>query len=163
MKKESLLVLLVILIIMLFSSGGCSKSEPIHSVIIDSSNNSIVKYLSDDDGCQKLISDMQSGKIPTSCDVLYDHMGGRMNVVTEDATTIAELYNLFTQIKIVEKTDESITDSYHHVIFTLQDGTKVEFSFEDDIWCYGSGVEDRVKINGAGPFWKKVKEIAGGA
>ena len=159
MRKKSLLVLLVVLSMMLFALAGCGKSEPKPEVTTDFPNNSIVKYLPEDKGCQKLIADMKDGKIPTSCDVLYDEMGGRASVVTEDPSTITELYNLFTQITVGEKTDESITDSYHHVIFTLQDGTKVAFSFESDIWCYGSGIEDRVKVNESGPFWKKVREM----
>lgn len=159
MRKGSLLVLLVILCITLFALGGCSQSESKTEVTTGLPNNSIVKYLPEDEGCQKLIANMQDGKIPTSCDVLYDEMGSRASVVTEDTSTITELYNLFIQITVGEKTDESITDSYHHVIFTLQDGTKVAFSFESDIWCYGSGVEDRVKVNASGPFWKKVREM----
>lgn len=45
------------------------------------------------------------------------------------------------------------------MIFTLQDGTEVAFNFECDIWCYGNGLEDRVKVDGAGPFWKRVREM----
>lgn len=159
MRRQSLLVLITLLSVMLFALGGCGESEPKPEVTTAFPDNSIVKYLSKDEGCQKLIADMQSGTIPTSCDVLYDEMGGRTSVVTEDSATISDLYNLFVQITVGEKTEESITDSYHHVIFTLQDGTKVEFSFESDIWCYGSGLEDRVKVEGTGPFWKKIKEM----
>ena len=159
MRKKTLLVSLVLLTISLLALGGCGQSEPKTEVATDFPNNSIVKYLPEDEDCQKLIADMQDGRIPTSCDVLYDEMGGRTSVVTEDPSTITELYNLFTQITVGEKTDESITDSYHHVIFTLQDGTKVAFSFESDIWCYGSGIEDRVKVNASGPFWKKVRKM----
>ncbi|MCQ2545045.1 MAG: hypothetical protein MJ144_01270 [Clostridia bacterium] len=48
MKKSLfvLLVLIVVLSMMLLALDGCGQSEP---------NDSIVKYLPEDEGCQKLI------------------------------------------------------------------------------------------------------------
>lgn len=68
MRKKTLPVLLVILSIMMFALDGCGKSELKPEVTTASPDNSIVKYLSEDEDCQKLIADMKSGTIPTSCD-----------------------------------------------------------------------------------------------
>ena len=154
-------ILLLALILSLGFTGCAIKSTQEETEKIKAgtaSNESILNFIPDDEGCRKLIEDMEKGEIPISCDVLYDQMGSRPSVLVEDENTIIQLYNLFSQIHVGEKTNESVTDCYHYVLFELQDGTKVGFSFENDIWIYGND-DERVKVLDAEPFWKMVRSL----
>ncbi|MBQ6395467.1 MAG: hypothetical protein IJH87_03900, partial [Atopobiaceae bacterium] len=84
----------------------------------------------DDDGTRQLVSDMESGRIPLSCNVLFDQGGGLPDVTITDPETITEIYELLSGVSVGLESPMSITDSYHHVIFTLQDGTTVGWGFE---------------------------------
>ncbi|MBR2681650.1 MAG: hypothetical protein IKE22_00090 [Atopobiaceae bacterium] len=85
-----------------------------------------------DAGSAKLIKDMEEGRIPVACNVLYDQMGGLPNVNVTDPDTIKEIYELTKGLVVMGESNWSITDCYHHVIFTLQDGTKVGYRFEGE-------------------------------
>lgn len=110
-----------------------------------------------DAAAAKLVSDMEAGRIPVSCDVLYDQMGSLPNVVVTDPDTITHLFKLVEGIVVTGESDMSVTDSYHHVRFTLQDGTVVGYSFE------GEGLLSRERTNyevvGDGPLWEFVRQL----
>ena len=75
---------------------------------------------------------MEAGLIPQSANVLYDQSGSRPDVDVTDEETIRQIYAGLCRIEAVGETDMSVTDCYHHVIFTLQDGTQVQFAFESE-------------------------------
>lgn len=113
--------------------------------------------LSDPTTAEKLYADMNAGRIPTSCNVLYDEMGGRPVVDVTDPKTITRLFELASQIKVVGETNISVTDSYHHFYFTLQDGSAIGFSFE------GAGIvymgRTNYEVSGDGALWSYVREL----
>ena len=78
------------------------------------------------------MSDMESKRLPVECNVLYDQMGSRPDVTVTDPTTIEQVYDLVKAIQVIGPSGMSITDSYHHVSFKLQDGTQVGFGFEGE-------------------------------
>ena len=154
MRKIAIIMMLLIVSVTATACTGKSEEpEP----TTGSPQNSIVTYVPDDEGCQKLIADMKAGKIPQSCELLYDQMGSRPAVTVTDSKEVAEIYNLFTQMTVVGSTNESITDCYHHVYFKLQDGTEVRFNFEGDIWCYSEDV--RYQVQNSGKLWNKAKQL----
>ena len=105
----------------------------------------------------RLVADMAAGSIPTTCDVLYDQMGTRPNVTVTDPATITHIYELVSDIVVTGESNMSITDSYHHVRFTLQDGSTVGYSFE------GEGLLSCDRTNydvvGTAPLWDYVREL----
>lgn len=105
------------------------KNSDAHKAEVELSDNSVLTYF-DDEGLKQLVADMKEGKTPTSCNVLYDQMGSLPDVTVTDADTIGLIYKAVAGIEVVSPSGMSITDSYHHVYFELQDGTKTGFSFE---------------------------------
>ena len=94
----------------------------------------------DTDEVAQLRSDMQEGRIPTSCNVLYDQSGTLPDVTVTDPDTIKAIYELVQGMVVPESGRAmSVTDSYHHVIFTLQDGTRAAFNFEGVHNLYWNG------------------------
>jgi hypothetical protein len=84
-------------------------------------------------------------------------MGERPTVTITDAATITEIYDLITNAVVIGKTDMSITDSYHHVFFTLVDGSTVGYSFEGEgILCVG---RDNYAVIGTELLWQKVRAL----
>lgn len=118
--------------------------------------DSILAFENDAASAQ-LVSDMDSGKIPKSCDVLYDQMGARPSVTVTDEQTIREVYARLALMRVVGTSDQSITDSYHHVSFELQDGSKASFAFE------GEGILVRGKqsytVIDRGDLWSYVRYL----
>ncbi len=64
-------------------------------------------WFQDNEGAKKLMEDMNDGKIPSACNVLYDEMGSRPEVTVTDAETITDLYNRLTLMSVGEKSDMS--------------------------------------------------------
>ena len=129
------------------SGGGGSpapqdgpQSDPVprsDSVIGNLPENSILLF-QDDEGAAKLNKDMEEGRIPVACNVLYDTMGARPAVTVEDPEMITELYERLGRMTVDGTPGYSITDSYHHIIFQLQDGTYVGYRFEGtENLCWG--------------------------
>lgn len=110
-----------------------------------------------DEDTRRLVADVEAGRIPVSCNVLYDQMGGLPDVTITDEATILEIYALLSRIRVGDESMVSITDSYHHVVFTLQDGTTVGWGFE------GTGILVRGRTNydvtGSGPLWTRVRAL----
>ncbi len=110
------------------------------------------------DEVEKLRTDMNEGNIPTSCNVLYDLGGSLPDVTVTDPESIKELYALVQEIFVPEGGRAfSQTDSYHHVIFTLQDGTKVGFNFEG-VHNLDFG-NDTVYVTGDDALWLYVRQL----
>lgn len=162
------LAFLFVLIIMAVSFTGCGEKEseepapvptadPTESIIGNIPDGSILTYLPDDEGCLKLITDMEAGNIPVQFDAMYDEMGARPLITLTDPEAITEMYNRFGKMTVGEATEETMTDRYHFIEFTLQDGTHVSFSFEGPIWHYGNTVRNKVSDNGG--LWQTVKEL----
>ena len=133
------------------SAASSSGSEPSAA-----SNVSILDF-QNDAKVAKLKSDMEAGRIPVSCNVLYDTMGARPDVDVTDPAVITDIYNALSRVTVVAPSDMSVTDSYHHVSFKLQDGTSVGFSFEGDGLL--SGGRKNYQVSGTGELWKLVRSI----
>lgn len=121
----------------------------------------------DTDEVAQLRSDMQEGRIPTSCNVLYDQSGTLPDVTVTDPDAIRAIYELVQGMVVPESGRAmSVTDSYHHVIFTLQDGTRAGFNFEgvhnlyldgknysviydDALWMYVRQLQDELMTGGS--------------
>lgn len=99
-------------------------------------------------------------------EILYDQGGANEPVESDNQDVIRQAYKALKNIVIVESTKETVTDCYHHVIFTLQDGSEVGYSFEGkDIIYYndGDGGNDdgNYKIEGSGELWKLYSQLVG--
>lgn len=106
------------------------------------------------EGAKALMTAFDEGKI-ASADVLYDEMGGNPSYETSDQGEIKEIYKAMKNIVIVKETNTSMTDCYHHVYFTLEDGTKYGYSFEGrEILNYG---DKNYEISGGGDLWNLLR------
>lgn len=112
----------------------------------------------DDESYAKLVADMEAGRTPANCNVLFDTMGARPDVDVTDPNEIAKVYELLALVEVNTYSNAMpVTDSYHHVIFTLQDGTKAGFGFEGaGVWTRG---RDSYPVYGDGALWAYVKQL----
>lgn len=134
-----------------------ASGEPVGSDIPSESgdfSDSIVSL----PGYERLVEDMEAGLIPQSANVLYDQSGSRPDVDVTDGETIRQIYAGLCRIEVEGETDMSVTDCYHHVIFTLQDGTQVRFAFESEeiLDCGGSR---RYSVTGGRELWSLVRDL----
>ena len=105
----------------------------------------------------QLIQDMAEGRTPTSCTVLYDEMGARPEVTVTDPEMICELYARLAHMTVGDKSPISITDAYHSIRFTLQDGTVVGWGFETEaLLCMGA---ENYEAHDNGNLWGLVQEL----
>ena len=108
----------------------------------------------------QLVRDMADGRMPISCNVLYDAMGTRPEVTVTDPDTIVELYTRLAQMTVGDQSPMSITDAYHHISFTLEDGTVVGWSFETEaLLCVGA---ENYEAHDNGNLWGLVQELQEG-
>ena len=133
-----------------------STSDPQPTRIVE--GTPVLWFFSDDEGVAKLREDMEAGRVPMECNVLYDQMGSLPEVVVTDPEVIAEIYDRLSQMIVPEGGRAlSITDSYHHVYFTLQDGTVVGWSFEGErSLCWE---QDLYPVSDEGGLWPFVREL----
>lgn len=133
-----------------------TQTEKPIGVSINLSDDSILVFDGDAASAQ-LVEDMQAGRTPTSCTVLYDQMGALPSVNITDARTIRKVYKKLARMHVEGETNMSITDSYHYVSFELQDGTKASYNFEgEDILVRGAksyAVSDRSGL------WAYVRQL----
>ena len=116
-----------------------------------------ILWFQDNEGAKKLIEDMNDGNIPQECNVLYDEMGSRPEVTVTDVETITDLYNRLALMSVGEKSQMSITDSYHQIRFTLQDGTTVGWNFEGkDLLNIGT---ENYDVKDEGNLWFAVRQL----
>lgn len=110
-----------------------------------------------DAGSARLVADMEAGRVPTECDVLYDEEGMLPPVTVTDADGISEIYRLLAEVTVVGKSDMSVTDGYHFVSFALQDGPSVSFCFEGDSIVHRD--DGNYEVEGAGPLWAHIRNL----
>lgn len=134
--------------------GGFSTNSPANTV------DPLLEWFADDEGVAKLVSSMERGELPTSANVLYDQMGSLPDVEVSDPATIHRIYEYVSAISVAGESGYSVTDSYHHVFFTLADGTRVGFSFEGEGNLVGPGGTNYYVV-GDGPLWSYVRELQG--
>lgn len=132
-----------------------SESEPAVSNI-DIPEDSILRF-QEDKGAAQLMEEMSNGQIPAQASALYDQMGGLPVVTVTDPATIQELYNRFSQMKVGQESQMSITDCYHFISFQLQDGTYAGWRFEGEgLLCWGP---DNYEVLDAGNLWPYVRQL----
>ena len=138
------------------SAGKAEDADTGNTVTIESCiPEKSILWFRDDPDAAKLMADMNDGKIPSMCNVLYDEMGSRPEVTVTDPETITDLYNRLALMSVGEKSEMSITDSYHHIRFTLQDGTNVGWSFEGtELLCVGT---ENYEVKDEGNLWVQVR------
>ena len=143
------------------ASTSASSSLPATSTGVSSPVDGIpsdsVLLFTNDAGIAKLVSDMGEGHIPTSCNVLYDMGGSRPDVDVTDPATIKQIYDALAQVTVNGPSNMSVTDSYHHVIFTLESGAKVGLSFEGDGLLVGG--KTNFDVSNTRALWKIVKDL----
>ena len=139
----------------LSACGSAPAQEPEPTTIVEGTP---VLFFFDDAGATQLREDMEAGNVPLSCTVLYDESGCRPEVTVTDPETIAELYDRFSQMIVLEDGKAmGVTDSYHYIAFTLQDGTTVSWGFEGaGAICDGS---DLLAVSDEGGLWQLVREL----
>ena len=102
------------------------------------------------EGAKTLMTAFDEGTI-VSAEVLYDQMGANAPYQTTDQEEIRTIYKALKNITVKGKSDMSITDCYHYVFFTFEDGTSYGYRFEGtDLLCYGS---DNYDIAGGGDLF----------
>ncbi len=124
----------------------------------DLPEDSVLAYFNDE-GLAKLAEDMAAGKVPKKCEALYDQMGGLPVVTITNEDEIRQMYDYVRNIRVLAKSDMSMTDAYHFVSFELQDGTSVGLRFE------GAGnlvrSDTNYYVDGDAALWAKVRELQG--
>lgn len=116
-----------------------------------------ILLFNNDKRAAKLKSDMDEGKVPSQCDALFDAMGSRPSVIVTDPETITELYRRLSQMTIGPASQMSVTDAYHRIAFTLQDGTKVGWNFETEAYLCGTTTNYEAHDNA--DLWGYVSEL----
>ena len=107
------------------------------------------------DGAKQLMTAFDEGTI-VSAEVLYDQMGANEPYQTTDQEEIRTIYKALKNITVTGKSDMSITDSYHYVFFTFEDGSSYGYRFEGtDLLCYG---EDNYDISGGEDLFGFMRE-----
>ena len=144
--------------IVVVEKAAASGSSPGSTMTIESCiPEKSILWFQDNEEAKKLIEDMNDGNIPQECNVLYDEMGSRPEVTVTDAETITDLYNRLALMSVGEKSQMSITDSYHHIRFTLQDGTTVGWNFEGkDLLNIGT---ENYDVKDEGDLWFAVRQL----
>ncbi|MDD6763874.1 MAG: hypothetical protein PUE50_00175, partial [Firmicutes bacterium] len=92
----------------------------------------------------KLLMEAMEDDRVVSVNLLYDQGGGNGEAESSDPDVIRQAYKAMKNITVLEdeEVNVAVTDSYHHVYFTLEDGTKVGYSFEgEDVILIPSGAE----------------------
>lgn len=107
------------------------------------------------DGAKKLMTAFDKGTIE-SATVLYDEMGANAPYETTDQEEIRTIIKELKNVTVGEKSEMSITDSYHFVAFTFEDGTSYGYHFEGtNLLSYGS---DNYDIAGGGDLFRYMQE-----
>ena len=133
--------------------------EPANTGFFVSAPDDSILFFMANEGSLQLMRDMADGRMPISCNVLYDAMGSRPEVTVTDPETIVELYTRLAQMTVGDVTPYSVTDAYHHIYFTLDDGTMVGWNFETEAClCWGA---TNYETHDNGNLWGYVQEQKG--
>ena len=107
------------------------------------------------DGAKQLMTAFDKGTI-VSATVLYDQMGANAPYETTNQDEIRTIYKAMKNITVGKKSNMSITDCYHFVYFTFEDGTSYGYNFEGtDLLCYGN---DNYDISGGSDLFTYMQE-----
>ena len=165
MKLKGLLILMLCSVL-LVSCAAKQEPEPTPeptpvpgggTVLTGDIPSDSILLFQNDEGAAKLIKDMEEGRVPSECHAMYDQMGSRPEVVMTDPELVTEAYNRLSQMTIGGPTEYSVTDCYHYISFTLQDGTKVGWRFESaEFLCWG---QQNYEVTNAGTIWAMVREL----
>lgn len=162
-KKALSLFLLIIIVISLPSCSFSLKlnaDESRETIINDTptefGENSLMNF-DTRESTKKLVKSFEENNPPVSVYVMYDQMGALPSADSDDPVYIRSVYDALSNITVIKKSDMSITDSYHCVIFTFDDGTSSGFNFEGEgLLCIGN---DNYEISGSGPLWNIIKSL----
>jgi hypothetical protein len=117
--------------------------------------NSPILVFDKSDGAKELMTAFDKGTI-TSAEVLYDEGGANAPYETTDQDEIRTIYKTLKNITVGEKSETSITDCYHYVSFTFEDGNSYGYSFEGTgLLSYGG---DNYDIAGGSDLFSFMKE-----
>lgn len=154
-----MIVIAVIAVFALVSCGGSLEkaTEPTSAEPTQIAVNCAVTDFSLIENADRLAEDMKNGTIPSECSVLYDEMGARPEIILTDPEQITEIYNLLSDITVNKKSEMSITDCYHHVVFKLQDGTFVRFNFEGKELL--SLDRENYEVSGGQALWSLIRSM----
>lgn len=107
------------------------------------------------DGAKQLMTAFDEGTIE-SAEVLYDQMGSNTPYQTTDQNEIRTIYKALKNITVTGESEMSVTDSYHYVTFTFEDGSSYGYRFEGtDLLCYG---DDNYDISGGDDLFGFMRE-----
>lgn len=145
MKKRTLVLLsIALLAACLFAACGAAEKpaetgpKPAETDTAGIPLNSIL-YYNDDPGSAELMQFFADGNVPEEAQILYDQMGSNPYILITDPAIIRELYNRLSQVTVEDKSNMSITDSYHQVEFKLAEDMYIHYSFEGSkLWSYHS-------------------------
>lgn len=163
--KKAVATVALAMVVCAFAACGTTVPNPTTTapdtpkptaVRVDIPADSIL-YFKSDKGAALLKADMDAGKIPVLCVTRFDEEGYRPEIEVTDPDTIIELYKRFAQMTVGDKTPWSVTDAYHYISFTLQDGTTMGWNFEssDYLW-WGNTNYDVVD---KGDLWPYVYDL----
>lgn len=114
------------------------------------------------EGAKALMNAYDNGKI-IRVNLLCDQGGGNPEIVSEDADVIRQAYKATKNITVQGKSNESVTDSYHHVYFTLEDGYEIGYYFEGEgilVYTEEKGHKARYSIAGSRALWELYRELS---
>ncbi|MGX8774656.1 MAG: hypothetical protein ACSW8G_06330 [Bacillota bacterium] len=117
-------------------------------------NNPILVF-DKSEGAKELMTAFDKGTIESS-EVLYDEMGANQPYKTTDQDEILAIYKGLKNITVGGKSETSITDCYHYVYFTFEDGTSYGYSFEGTGLLVYQG--DNYDISGGAGLFGFMKE-----
>ncbi|MDO5423608.1 MAG: hypothetical protein Q4F41_07780 [Eubacteriales bacterium] len=95
-----------------------------------------------------------SEELPESIQVIADDNGAKRTVELTDAQEIEAAVQLFMEIQIGERTDLYVTDRYHSISFTFEDGEKTVIRLNDKNLEWKNG--ELYELEGIGFFWESI-------
>ena len=115
-----------------FSDGGKGgdlddDNTPKIGDVLD--GNSPILVFDNSDGAKQLMAAFDEGTIE-SVEFLYDQGGAGEPYTTTDQQEIRTVYKGLKNITVTGESDQSVTDSYHYVVFSFEDGSSYGYRFE---------------------------------
>lgn len=114
----------------------------------------------------KLLMEAMEDDRVVSVNLLYDQGGGNEAIESSAPDVIRQAYKAMKNITVLEdeEVNVAVTDSYHHVYFTLEDGSQIGYSFEGEeiIFIHDGTVGGSPHlVSGSGELWSLYNELAG--
>ena len=138
------------------SGKAADSNQPAGKEQTEIPEDSILNF-QNDSGFARLREDMEKGDVPIECSALYDQGGSRPEVKVTDQTVIRELYEELAKMTVGNKSDTSVTDSYHRITFRLRNDKYVTFNFEgEDLFCWQN---DNYTVTNGSSLWYHVRQL----